>query len=178
MQKIANPSRRRLFKGKVANVHTLRLPWAVNEQTFTNNCTQCGDCLAVCETSIIVKDDLGFPKIDFSNDECTFCMKCIDVCQQPLFIDAITKKTEKSQPESKPWPAEFVIEKNCFAKNSIYCQSCRDACDHQAITFHYENSSIPVPTLSTPDCVQCGACVSVCPTDAIKVIITEGNAHV
>lgn len=162
MEKLANPARRRLFRGKVVHKKELRLPWVIDEATFIDKCTQCQDCIKACETNIIVKDDLGYPKVDFSDDECTDCKKCIDVCEQPLFKTADQIATEPA------WPIKFVIKNNCFAVNKVFCQSCKDACDAGAITFSYENSSIPTPKLTHADCTQCGACVPVCPQDAIK----------
>ncbi len=162
MEPLQNPARRRLFRGKISHKPELRLPWIKDEQTFTEQCTQCQDCLSVCETQIIVRDDLGFPKVDFSRGECTDCKKCIEVCEQPLF------KTPTQIASEQPWPIEFEIAKSCLALNQVYCQSCRDVCETSAIKFSFNHSSIPSPTLNTNDCTQCGACVQVCPQDAIS----------
>ena len=163
MERIENPARRRLFRGKIQNKQVLRLPWVISEKGFTDNCTQCKKCIDACETHIIVRDDLGFPNIDFSLGECTFCQKCLQICDEPLF-----KTTEQ-----KPWPIELAINDKCLAKNDIYCQSCRDECEIEAINFSYfvsgKTSSIPQPTIITDDCTQCGACISSCPQDAIKI---------
>lgn len=161
MEQLANPARRRLFRGRIQQKQELRLPWIVSEQTFLSKCTQCNDCVAQCETQIIVKDDLGYPKVDFTVGECTDCKKCIEVCKEDLF------KSQADIESVKPWPVEFKIEKSCLASNQVYCQSCKDVCDARAITFSYEHSSIPTPTLDVADCTQCGACVQTCPQDSI-----------
>lgn len=172
---IENPSRRRLFKGKLATqAPALRLPWIKSEQHFIDNCTQCNDCINACETNIITLDDANFPKIDFSQDECTFCGKCQETCQQPLFID----KAIVEQEQIKPWPTDLAINEKCLAKNQIFCQSCQDVCDEKAITFSYLTSSIPEPVVQLSDCSQCGACVSVCPQQAIELKLSTNTNEV
>lgn len=165
-QSVENLSRRRLLKGRTASQKpALRLPWIINEQTFLEQCNQCGDCVPVCESKIITQDEFGFPFIDFSNDECTFCRKCIDVCSKPLFV---TKAAIEDQ-KIPPWPATLTINDKCFAQNHIYCQSCQDVCDSAAIEFNFTQSSIPQPSINLNNCNQCGACISTCPQQAISL---------
>jgi ferredoxin-type protein NapF len=163
MERVENLARRRLFRGKLHQEQVLRLPWVISEQVFTDKCTQCQACVDICETKIIVKDEQGFPKVDFSKGECTFCEKCLQNCKEPLFTTT----------EQKAWPIELAINDKCLAKNNIYCQSCRDECEVEAINFSYivsgKTSSIPQPTLRIDDCSQCGACISSCPQDAINI---------
>ncbi len=159
-ERLADPSRRRLFSGKIKAKQVMRLPWVINETAFTSGCNQCQDCMTACETNIIVKDELGFPKVDFTIGECSFCNQCIDVCQQPLFVSP--------SEDRKPWPMTLEIGDKCLAKNNIYCQSCRDECETNVIKFNYVNSSIPTPSLNDVDCIQCGACISSCPQSVIK----------
>lgn len=180
-ERLTDPSRRRFFRGRVKTKQEMRLPWVINEAVFTSGCTQCQDCISNCESNIIVKDEDGFPKIDFNLGECTFCNKCIDVCEQPLFsgtfleVDSIEKITTEAKNieintlknKQKAWPATLEISDKCLAKNNIYCQSCRDECETSVIKFNYLNSSIPQPSLNVLDCTQCGACIKVCPQDAI-----------
>jgi ferredoxin-type protein NapF len=168
--KLENPSRRRLFRGKLSQQPpALRLPWINSESDFVEKCNQCGDCIDACESKIIKLDDSGFPTIDFTLDECTFCGKCQEVCQQPLFINKDLIEQEKIQ----PWPATLEISNNCFAQNNILCQSCQDVCDSKAISFSYKSSSIPEPNVNLIDCNQCGACISICPQQAIKLNINQ-----
>jgi ferredoxin-type protein NapF len=166
VEKLADPSRRRLFRGRVKTQQVMRLPWVINEAVFTSGCTQCQDCVQSCETNIIVKDEDGFPKIDFNQGECTFCNKCIEVCEQPLFSGLFTEDLTEDNSD-KAWPVTLEINDKCLAKNNIYCQSCRDECETSVIKFNYLNSSIPQPSIAEVDCSQCGACISVCPQSAI-----------
>ncbi len=170
VEKLADPSRRRLFRGRVKTQQVMRLPWVINEAVFTSGCTQCQDCIKSCESNIIVKDEDGFPKVDFNQGECTFCNKCIEVCEQPLFSGLFTEELTEGLTENisaKAWPVTLEINDKCLAKNNIYCQSCRDECETSVIKFNYLNSSIPQPSISEVDCSQCGACISVCPQSAI-----------
>lgn len=162
MEKLANPARRRLFKGHYRADDTLRLPWVINEQVFIDGCTQCAQCIDVCESQILIKDDFGYPKIDFSQgqQECTFCEKCLTSCKEPLF---------KTSRNDSPWPVTLQISNKCLALSSIYCQSCADICQSGAITFGYHQSAIPEPQVDLDSCNQCGACLATCPQDAIKL---------
>lgn len=164
---LANPSRRRLFQTKSALQP--RLPWVQSEEVFVDKCTQCASCIDICETKIINKDPQGYPYIDFSRGECTFCNQCIESCEVELFIPT------ESREQTTPWQGNFTINEKCLATNNIYCQSCRDVCETQAIQFSYINkatqkmNTIPTPELNLTDCSQCGACVEVCPQNAISL---------
>ncbi len=170
MEKLANPSRRNLFRGKVHKPTVPRLPWVISDAVFTQNCSQCMKCIDVCETQVIVRDTDGFPKVNFDKGECTFCQKCIESCDEPLFDVPLDEMQNNAK---KPWPFELKISDKCLAKNSIYCQSCRDECEPRAINFSYivddVTSVIPQPNINLVDCSQCGACVSSCPQQAIEL---------
>ena len=170
--RVEDLSRRRFFRGRVKTKKEVRLPWVINESVFTSGCTQCQDCMSQCDSNIIVKDEDGFPKIDFNLGECTFCNKCIDVCQQPLFSGVFTTENNNIN-NTKAWPVSLNINDKCLAKNNIYCQSCRDECEVNVIKFNYINSSIPQPSLDNQDCTQCGACISSCPQSAIDIVFEK-----
>jgi len=152
-----NQSRRRLFSRKKND--TVHLPWVKSDIVFTDDCTRCDKCIQACDTHIIVKGDGGFPEVNFSIDECTFCKQCIDACPEPLFTST----------ENAPWSITASIEKHCMAYQGIWCQSCKDACDPQAISFTMSIGNAPQPVIDINACTGCGACVSPCPSDAILV---------
>ena len=173
---IENPSRRQLLRGqflqslhsesaKIQGINAIRPPWSINEVDFTDKCTRCGDCILVCETQIIVKGDGGFPEIQFDKGECTFCQKCVLVCEQPIFRSL----------EEEPWTHKVEITTQCLTENRVECRSCQDSCPMNAIRFRLQLGGVAKPMLDLASCNGCGACLSVCPTKAIKIINFETN---
>ncbi len=135
-----------------------RLPWVRDEQTFISQCTQCQHCVDACETHIIKRDPLGFPYVDFKQGECTFCARCVDTCEQDMFLDH--KKTAA-------WNTYIQINETCLANQQVYCQSCREVCEQSAITFPLSITFSSPPEINSDLCNACGACISICPQDAI-----------
>ncbi|QXO16348.1 MULTISPECIES: ferredoxin-type protein NapF [Vibrio] len=156
-------SKRRLFTRQLVDSDAIRLPWIISAEVLTDLCTRCGQCLTACEMNIIVHGDGGFPSVDFALDECTFCYQCAEVCPAPIFLP---------QSES-PWQATASISQRCLATQNVECRSCGDSCDVMAIHFHLAAGKVAQPVINTDECNGCGACVSVCPTDAIKVTRIE-----
>ncbi|MDO6705246.1 ferredoxin-type protein NapF [Photobacterium sp. 1_MG-2023] len=136
-----------------------RLPWMIGDTAFTDQCTRCQNCLKACESHIIVIGDGGFPQVDFQHGECTFCYQCADVCPEPLF-----------RPRAEaPWSATASITESCLAAQGVECRSCGDACEPMAIQFSLQPGCVAQPEVLAADCTGCGACVSVCPSQAIHI---------
>lgn len=157
-----NRARRAFLRGHARPQTTpLRPPWALAELQYFDACTRCGDCLAACPEQILVAGDGGFPEIDFSRGGCSFCGKCEATCAAgALFRDA------------SPWSIFARVDDACLARRGVHCQSCRDACEPEAVRFEYRHS-VPVPHVDLDACSGCGACVAVCPADAISMIRAE-----
>ncbi|WP_394174326.1 ferredoxin-type protein NapF [Thalassotalea litorea] len=156
-------SRRRFFRAQTRNAVThFRLPFIIGEKHFAAHCSQCHACVDVCETHIIELDADGLPYLNFTKDECTFCGVCVDTCPEPLF---------RARDEA-PFSGMLNIKQTCLAKQQIFCQSCADSCDQQAISFKYL-TSIPTPEVDQQACNQCGACISVCPNQSTELINTQ-----
>ncbi|MGF1685987.1 ferredoxin-type protein NapF [Photobacterium japonica] len=153
-------SRRRLFMRR-QQPDFPRLPWVVDEDTFTDHCTRCNQCVSHCETQIITKGDGGFPTVDFQRGECTFCYRCADACPEPLF---------RPQAES-PWDMVAAISTECLAQKNVECRSCGDMCETQAIGFKLQVGGVATPIIEADACTGCGACVAVCPTSAITLAL-------
>lgn len=150
-------NKRSLFRAKKAISTEHALPWIISADQFLDNCTQCGDCLSACPEQIIVKGDGGFPAINFDLGECDFCGKCALACEAPIFKEL----------SETPWQKKALIDDACFANQQIYCRSCAESCESQALTFQIGISA--VPQIDNELCTGCGACVAPCPANAIEV---------
>ncbi|EGR0568990.1 ferredoxin-type protein NapF [Vibrio cholerae] len=157
-------SKRRWFTpNRQPNQSQVRLPWLASPDAFTDECTRCGKCVTACETHIIEKGDGGFPTVNFSIDECTFCYQCAQSCPEPLFV---------AQSEA-PWQAKVHITHHCLAQQQVECRSCQDACPEEAIHFALQIGRTASPQVNSEQCSGCGACVSVCPSNAMTVHYTQ-----
>jgi len=164
-----NFSRRSFLKGKFSQTSRLgcasiRPPWAVTESLFIGSCSRCGDCNAACPQGIISIGDGGYPEVSFKQGECTFCTECINVCDTGAL--ASLKEIPVSQ---DAWALDVEIKSNCLSLNAIVCRACGDNCESQAIQFKLKVGGISEPLISQDNCTGCGACVSVCPVDAVSI---------
>lgn len=150
-------NKRGLFRNKKTISTENLLPWVKDAKQFLDQCTQCADCINICPEEIIVKGDGGFPSIDFELGECDFCGKCANVCKEPIF--APTDET--------PWQKKANINDTCLANENIYCRSCAESCEVQALTFQLGLSA--APQIDNDLCNGCGACVAPCPAKAIVI---------
>ncbi|MEI8595028.1 ferredoxin-type protein NapF [Photobacterium sp. Hal280] len=150
---------RRFWLRRDSALQAPRLPWMIDDQAFTDQCTRCQACLSACETDIIVQGDGGFPQVDFQRGECTFCYQCAQACPEPLFRPR----------QELPWQVSITISPACLAKQGVDCRTCGDECEPSAIRFALQPGKVAQPVISDADCTGCGACLSVCPTQAIQI---------
>ncbi len=150
------------FKGKKM---PLRPPWALDENSFLNTCTSCGECISHCPTHIIKSARAKLPIIDFTSGECLFCEQCVDACKPRALV-----KTE----EKKPWSIKASIDAaKCLAHKGVECRSCYDPCEARAIMMPPRLGGISIPIISTNTCTGCGACFSVCPVQAVTMCVPQ-----
>ncbi|CAN7421445.1 ferredoxin-type protein NapF [Rhizobium sp. LjRoot254] len=129
-------------------------PGATAESIST--CSGCGKCVAGCPQKIILLES-GRPRVDFSRGECTFCGECSARCPEAVFTTA----------HALHFDHVANIQDRCLALNAVDCQSCRDACPETAIHFVPLRGMPFQPVLDAACCTGCGACMSVCPVQAI-----------
>lgn len=154
-------AKRALFKRGTQSPLRSPLPWQINEDDFIDSCTRCSRCVDACDEKIIVIGDGGFPSINFHHGECSFCYQCAAACPETLFHTQ----------EQRPWLQVAQFGESCLAFQRIECRTCGDSCDQQAIHFTLKIGTAASPTLRTDSCNSCGACVSVCPTQAINITL-------
>lgn len=159
--------RRELFSSlfspkKKENEVIVKPPYYSDLDSFHKECITCVDtpCITFCEENIIVLDEDKTPKIDFSLGGCTYCDECAKACP-----NEVLKVENKSLLNVN---VEIDILK-CMSWNQTMCFSCKDPCMDDAIEF----LGIYRPSINTDKCTSCGFCISVCPTQAIKITNKE-----
>lgn len=153
--------RRNFLRGRFsANNPTVILPWLKSSSDFYAQCSRCMECQASCAENIISKDGYGYPQINFNSGACVFCGECAKACPESLFATDHT---------TKPWNYIASIGNKCLTRQGVSCQSCQDGCETRAIRFTYQIGLSPQPVLIADACTGCGACISVCPADAISI---------
>jgi len=159
----SNLSRAAFLQGAWRKDKTLiRPPWAQDESDFISNCnSNCQACADACPEKIIVIGRGKYPHIDFSQGECTFCEQCVEACD----YDALAK-----QDDSEPWTHKATIKmEQCITQQSVVCRSCSENCEVAAIKFQPTLGGVSAPELNSDQCNGCGACISVCPSNAIFI---------
>ena len=148
----------------------IRPPSSQTEAHFRQHCTGCRACIDACPVNIIRADKLRYPYIDFRHGDCDFCAACANSCE----TEALTAFTPSSVPTTWTWRAK--INSHCLTEKAVVCRSCAEICDQVAIHFQLQKGGIAKPMLDTAACNGCGACLTICPVNAIR--LTQGEAHV
>lgn len=141
-------------------------PWVLDAEVLTKNCDGCGNCIARCENTILVRDTDGCPQVDFSIGGCSFCGACVEGCAQDVF------RREDSVP---PWTLKARINADCLAHNNVLCGTCAEFCEYNAIIFSTTAGASSPPRIAADLCKGCGACFAPCPVRAIAIINTAGS---
>ncbi|MDX1607079.1 MAG: ferredoxin-type protein NapF [Candidatus Competibacterales bacterium] len=158
-------ARRAWLRGQRPPPAPLRPPWALSEAAFTAACSRCQACVEACPEGILLRGDAGFPTVDFRRGECTFCGCCVQACPEPAFgpVDA------------RAWRQTPQFGEACLAQHGVVCHSCRETCEAGAIRLRFAAGRVPQPELDADACTGCGACVAVCPVDAVSIVRTTDS---
>lgn len=159
-------SRRGLFRGllksarqqplPLSSVTAIRPPGAIAESAFTQTCTGCEACMHVCGEHLIVMVNQK-PELDFSTQYCSRCLACTTACQSGAL-----------SPSAHPITAHPGV-KNICQNTYIYCDTCADYCDKQALLWLPHQP----PTLALALCDGCGECAFRCPAKALEMQLTS-----
>ena len=137
----------------------IRPPWSLPETAFTESCTVCGDCIAACPPSILLKGRAGYPVVDFSSGACDFCGACADACSESAF----------GPRDEPPWRLTAYFGDDCLSSRGITCRVCAEWCDAHAIRIRLAVGGRAHPQIDEAACTGCGACISVCPVKTIHL---------
>lgn len=155
-------SRLQFLRGDFSGRHVpFRPPWALPENAFTTHCTRCEACRDGCPTKLITKGQGGFPEVDFSRAECTFCGECAKACRDHALV---------AMESQAPWHFKAAIATTCFALRQVVCRSCGECCEAGAIRFKLQSGGVAEPQVNIDACTGCGACVRVCPANAVSMV--------
>ncbi len=141
----------------------LRPPWAIAEAAFLDACTRCGKCVDKCPTKIVVVGDGDYPTVDFSQGECTFCGDCVAACADGAL------RRDSGNEKSAPWNLRAVVGEACITRQDVVCRTCGDSCEARAIRFSPRLGGAAMPEVNEAACTGCGACVAVCPMQAVTM---------
>ena len=155
-----NVFRKPLDQTKEDSPLVVRPPYGLNESLFQSECVTCESktCVASCDEQIIMIQNDGTPRLDFSKSGCTFCEECANVCESNVL------NLENSH-TSEQLNATFRISTDgCVAHHGVICFSCKEPCIDDAILFN----GLFSPVIDMDKCTGCGYCLGRCPTQAIS----------
>ena len=121
-------------------------------------CNGCSECIKVCKDEAIYINKKEIAQVD--EEKCTGCGKCVYVCEK-----GIIRVREKGACIT-PLCSNTSMGKDAISAclhSCIACRKCEKICPAQACKVINNRSRI-----ADIMCLNCGACISVCPRDVIK----------
>ncbi len=145
-----------------------RPPCAIEELSFTAQCTRCDACLHACPPGAIKHADAVFAKAAGTpviDSAATACIMCADA---PCVAACVAEGTSVLHPSlSMKMGTARIIKQNCDAHQGRACDACVVACPVE----HAIELRGNVPVISTHVCTGCGMCREVCPASRNAVAI-------
>ena len=151
--------RKPLEQSKEVSPLVVRPPYGFSESLFQSKCVACESkaCVASCDEQIIVIQEDGTTRLDFTKSGCTFCEDCASVCEPNVLSLGNVHTSEHIN-------ATFRIStEGCVAHHGVICFSCKEPCIDDAILFN----GMFNPVIDMDSCTGCGFCLGRCPTQAI-----------
>lgn len=151
----------------------LRPPGAIDEASFLQRCTKCGDCAKACPHQAIkwagpqLRSAEGTPMIVPEEQPCLMCsdFPCIQACPE----EALTRRVPPMMGTAR------ITEHLCLAYHGTTCSVCSERCPvagaitWQQVATGLGTSSRPVVTESI--CTGCGVCRFVCPAPENAILL-------
>ena len=139
----------------------IRPPWSLKETLFLSRCEKCGGCGEICPEGIIYYSTskaglaANTPYLDFKDAHCTYCGECVKVCPSGALNFENVKELGVAR----------ISSGLCSPAHEAGCSYCLDNCPEGAIEFSEEGHAKVIARA----CNGCGACVTGCEGEAIKV---------
>jgi len=134
----------------------IRPPYFMDRDACGRECPECdAPCVTSCQEQIIVMDEEGTPRLDFSKRGCTYCDECATACPTDVLKIEYKKNIDV---------AIVINQSKCLSWQGVMCFSCKDPCYDDAIDF----KAMFMPEINAK-CTSCGFCITRCPADAIDI---------
>ncbi|MAX23981.1 MAG: quinol dehydrogenase [Phycisphaeraceae bacterium] len=150
----------------------IRPPGAVDEATFLEKCTRCGDCIAACPHDVITlapasfRNAAGSPMINAADAPCLMCedFPCIDVCPEDVLLPLETGHKHKIADAR-------ILDYNCLNRHgraAEHCMICIEQCPEEGALIVEDG----MPRVDNDKCSGCGICHYACPapTNAVAMM--------
>ncbi len=139
-------------------IDLIRPPHAA-EKAVRENCSGCKACITACPEGILIAGRANTPVVVFNKGSCVFCGACAEACSEAVYDLSATA-----------WGHVAEINESCFLQHGVTCQSCRDACETEALKFEFRLGIVGTILVNEEVCTGCGGCLAVCPTGAIDLV--------
>ncbi len=131
------------------------------------NCTQCGICTRNCQTQAT-----PFPNRDWQPSECVYCYSCASRCPTQAIafpVSASTAGTKAVDIPRRKWLFSAVLGLSIVPLFRLSPLTERPSAKRIR-----PPGALPEPQFLS-SCVKCGACMKVCPTNALQPASTQAG---
>ena len=153
---------------------------SVGLKHFTDHCTACQLCVAVCPNQVLRPSGnlmtLMQPEMSYERGWCRpECTRCSDVCPSgPIGHVSVEEKSSIQIGHA------VIIYENCVVNtDNVACGNCARHCPSGAIKMVHSvpgnKESLRIPTVVEERCIGCGACEYLCPARPVSAIYVEGH---